>query len=50
MGREPVTYCEHCGQPFDVYRDPEDRLCDACIEDRQAELASLNDLKAVRGR
>jgi hypothetical protein len=29
---EPTTYCTHCGDPFDVYRAPGERVCDACKE------------------
>lgn len=33
MGREPVTLCSECGDAFDVYHPPEDRVCDSCKED-----------------
>ena len=32
MSYRPITYCRSCGEPFDVYRAPEDRLCDGCLE------------------
>lgn len=32
MGYEPTTYCKLCGEPFDVYRAPEERICDCCRE------------------
>jgi hypothetical protein len=32
MGREPITYCKECGDAFDVYAAPEDRVCDCCKE------------------
>lgn len=33
MGWEPTTYCRMCDEPFDVYRAPEERICECCIED-----------------
>lgn len=32
MGYAPVTYCRECSEPFDVYRAPEERLCEGCQE------------------
>ena len=32
MGYEPVTYCRQCYEPFDVYRAPDDRVCDDCAQ------------------
>jgi hypothetical protein len=32
MGWEPITYCRECGEPFDVYMAPGERLCECCIE------------------
>lgn len=32
MGWEPITYCSECGDAFDVYQAPEDRICDCCKE------------------
>lgn len=32
MGYEPTTYCDYCGEPFDVYRAPGERVCDGCAE------------------
>ncbi len=31
MGYEPTTFCTECGDPFDVYRAPEERVCDNCM-------------------
>lgn len=30
MGREPVTYCRQCYEPFDVYMPPDQRVCEGC--------------------
>lgn len=35
MGYEPTTHCNECGEPFDVYRAPDDRICDCCKEPDQ---------------
>jgi hypothetical protein len=32
MSYRPITYCKSCNEPFDVYRDPDDRVCDSCLE------------------
>ena len=32
MGWEPITYCRECGDAFDVYRAPEERVCECCAE------------------
>jgi hypothetical protein len=32
MSYRPTTYCRVCNEPFDVYRAPEDRICDGCLE------------------
>ena len=32
MGWEPMTYCRDCGEPFDVYQAPDERVCDNCKE------------------
>ena len=32
MSYEPITYCAVCNEPFDVYRAPEDRRCEGCID------------------
>lgn len=32
MGYEPITHCHECGMSFDVYRAPDDRVCDCCKE------------------
>ena len=32
MGYEPVTNCKVCGDAFDVYHAPDDRVCDNCKE------------------
>lgn len=32
MGWEPITHCRDCSEPFDVYRAPGERICDACAE------------------
>lgn len=32
MGYIPTTHCNECGDPFDVYRAPDDRICDCCKE------------------
>ena len=32
MGYEPTTKCSKCGDAFDVYRAPNDRICDGCLE------------------
>lgn len=32
MSWEPVTYCNECNEPFDVYQAPEDRICECCKE------------------
>jgi hypothetical protein len=32
MGWEPITYCRECGDAFDVYMAPEDRICECCAE------------------
>ena len=37
MGYEPTTYCKECGDPFDVYRAPDDRVCDVCAAIADAE-------------
>jgi predicted nucleic acid-binding Zn ribbon protein len=42
MGWEPITYCKECGEAFDVYRAPDDRLCDDCkefLEERECRAA-----------
>lgn len=31
MGFEPITNCSKCGDPFDVYREPGNRICDGCL-------------------
>lgn len=36
MGYEPTTHCLKCGEPFDVYRDPQDQLCEDCLADFEA--------------
>ena len=36
MGYEPATTCLRCGEPFDVYRDPSDRICEDCEADFEA--------------
>lgn len=35
MGWEPITYCRECGDAFDVYMAPEDRICECCKEWQQ---------------
>lgn len=32
MGYEPVTNCRVCGDDFDVYHAPDDRVCETCKE------------------
>ena len=32
MSYEPITYCRECGDAFDVYHAPEERVCSACKE------------------
>lgn len=32
MGWEPLTYCRECGEAFDAYRAPEERICECCKE------------------
>lgn len=32
MGWEPITHCRECGDTFDVYQAPEDRICECCAE------------------
>lgn len=32
MTYEPTTFCEVCGDPFDVYRAPDERVCESCAE------------------
>ena len=32
MTHEPTTFCEVCGDPFDVYREPGNMVCDCCKE------------------
>ena len=32
MSYEPITYCRECGDAFDVYHAPEERICSACKE------------------
>lgn len=28
----PITNCSKCGDAFDVYRAPDERICDGCLE------------------
>lgn len=37
MGHEPTTHCTECGDPFDVYRAPESRVCDDCAAENDAD-------------
>jgi hypothetical protein len=32
MGYRPITYCRGCGEAFEEYTAPEDRVCDSCKE------------------
>jgi hypothetical protein len=32
MGWSPMTFCGECGEAFDEYHAPEERLCDCCSE------------------
>ncbi len=32
MGWEPITECKICGDQFDVYRAPDERICESCLE------------------
>lgn len=41
MTAEPITYCTDCGETFDVYRAPDERICDCCREERVAAQAKL---------
>ncbi len=41
MSYEPVTYCEGCKEPFDVYREPTDRFCEGCLESQGEGVAAL---------
>jgi hypothetical protein len=49
MGYEPTTYCKRCNEPFDVYRAPEERICDDCIEEGEIETL-INDVDRARAR
>lgn len=33
MSWEPTTYCKECGEAFDVYRAPDERICESCQEE-----------------
>ncbi len=35
MGWRPTTFCEICGDPFDVYHAPEERVHDGCLKERE---------------
>lgn len=37
MGYRPTTFCEDCREPFDVFADPGERVCESCLEIRAAE-------------
>ena len=32
MSYRPITYCNTCGEAFDVYREPGNRRCDECVD------------------
>jgi hypothetical protein len=32
MGWKPITHCRGCGDAFDVYHAPDERVCDNCKE------------------
>lgn len=43
MGWEPVTFCKICGDPFDVYRAPDERVCEGCKEEQEITMYHFRD-------
>lgn len=38
MSYEPITVCRKCGDAFDVYMPPDERICESCLEAESDEL------------
>ena len=43
MGWEPITSCRECGEPFDGYVAPNDRLCECCLEILRIDMEQAQD-------
>jgi hypothetical protein len=50
MGYRPITYCVLCEEPFDVYRAPEDRICESCQELNDAAEQKIKDAPDYKER